>query len=128
MKSVRLHVNVQETDSPPERLDGLTLALRQELLAAGLDDVEQVTEGPAPAGARGIDATTVGSLLVAITSSTLAATQAINTIRGWVSRGSKDCKVNISVGGSTLTLSGAPSEQQQHLVTEFLAAVMPADE
>ena len=128
MGSLRLHVQVEETGAEPDRVDRLTLSLRRELIAAGIDDVEQGTEGPAPAGTRGLDAATVGSLLVTITSSTLAATQAINTIRGWASRGSKDGKVRITVGDSTLTLSGTHSEQEQRLVTEFLATVLPGDQ
>jgi len=125
MGSLRLRVQVEETDAEADRIEGLTLSLRRELLAADVEGVDRVSDGPAPPGTRGLDATTIGSLMVAITSSTLAATQAINTIRGWVSRNSKECKVKISIGDSTLTLSSTPTEQQQHLMTEFLTAVTP---
>jgi len=125
MDSLRLHVRVEEAGADNDRLDGLTQSLRRELLATDVDAVDQVSDGPAPPGTRGLDAVTIGSLMVAVTSSTLAATQAINTIRGWVSRNSKDCKVKISVGDSTLTLAGAPTAEQQHLLTEFLSTVLP---
>ena len=39
--------------------------------------------------------------------------------------GREECKVKISIGDSTLTLSSTPTEQQQHLMTEFLTAVTP---
>lgn len=125
MGSLRLHVQVEEADAVPDRIENLALALRRELLAADVEEVDRVSDGPAPSGTRGLDAAAVGSLMVAITSSALAATQAVNTIRGWLSRNSKDCRVKISVGDSTLTLSSKDGEEQQRLVTEFLNAVMP---
>ncbi len=126
MDSLRLHVQVEEADADPGRVDDLTRSLRRELLAADVERVDPVSDGPAPAGTRGLDAVTIGSLLVATSSSALAATQAITAIRGWVSRTSKDCTVKISVGDFSLTLPGAATPQQQQLVAEFVAAVLPA--
>jgi hypothetical protein len=73
-----------------------------------------------------VDAATLGSLLVAVASSTLAIAQAVTIIRGWVTRTTKDCRVKISVGDSMLTLSGQPDEQQEHLIREFLKAAVSA--
>lgn len=126
MADLQLRVDVTEIDVDQERLDDLTLSLRHELMTADVDKVAGLTDGPAPPASRGLDATTIGSLLVAVTGSTLAATQAINTIRNWVSRGPKDRKVTITAGDATLTLSNPTTERQQELLTEFLTVVLPA--
>ena len=126
MGRLQLRIQVEEADADPGRIDGLTLSLRNELLAADVGDVGRIAGPPAPEGARGLDATTLGALMVAVASSTLAATQAVNIVRGWVTRNTKDCRVKISVGDSMLTLSGVPNDQQEHLVTEFLKSVMSA--
>lgn len=125
MPSLQLRVQVEEADADPDRIDRLTGFLRSELLAAGVEAVNQVSDGPAPPGTRGLEATTIGALMVATTSSAVAATQAINTIRSWVARTSNDCKVKISIGDSTLTLQNAATEDEQQLVRAFISAVLP---
>ncbi|ACV78872.1 hypothetical protein [Nakamurella multipartita] len=126
MDRLELRVQVAETDADPGRIEDLTLALRQELLVADVGDVGRTAGDRAPEGARGVDAATLGSLLVAVASSTLAIAQAVTIIRGWVTRTTKDCRVKISVGDSMLTLSGQPDEQQEHLIREFLKAAVSA--
>lgn len=128
MESLQLRVNVEEDNADADRIDRLTRFLRNELLAAGVESVDQVSDGPAPPGTRGFDATTIGALMVATTSSAVAATQAITTIRGWLARTSKDSKVKISIGDSTLTLENPATKEQQDLITAFVSAALPTPE
>lgn len=125
MTGVELRIEVEESDADPVRIDGLALSLRHDLLAAEVGEVRRTAGRPAPERARGLDATTLGSLLVAVGSSALALTQAVAIIRGWVTRNSQDCRVKISVGDSMLTLSGPPNSRQDDLIKEFLRSALP---
>ena len=124
--SLQLSVTVDEAEADANRLEQLALSLRGELLGTDAQSVDRLRAGPAPAGTRGLDAATIGTLLVGVTSSTWAITQVVDTVRGWVGRASRDCAVQISVGDQTLRLAGAATEQQRQLVTEFLRSVAPA--
>jgi hypothetical protein len=48
-------VTVSESDADEDRLEALTLALREELLALNVEDVHGVSERSAPPGTRGLD-------------------------------------------------------------------------
>jgi hypothetical protein len=116
-------VTVAEDDADARRIDELTLLLRRELLETDVDSVERPSGGMAPEGSRGLDAATIGTLLVAVSSSALSVAQVVNTIRGWARRAS-GAGVQISVGGSTLRLVGPPTQEQQHLVNQFIRAAL----
>ena len=118
-----LQVRISEPDADELRIDELVRSLRRELLDAGGDQVTQPTGGPAPAGSRGFDALTVGTLLVSITSSALTLSQAVETVRGWLRGASKECSIVLEVGGRSVTLNGGTARQQRHLVAEALVAL-----
>src|SRR5664279_3010282 len=99
---VELRVTVAEAEADDERLEQLALSLRRDLLATDAQSVEHAKDGPAPTGTRGLDAATIGTLLVGVTSSTWAITQVVDTVRGWVGRAGQDRAVQISVGDLTL--------------------------
>ena len=120
---LELQVTIDESDSDEQRIDELALSLRRELLSADVARVARKPAGPPAPGSRGLDAVTVGTLLVAVTGSAFSVTQVVNVIRGWVGRSSTDCGVEISVGRSVLKLAGPPTEDQRRLIDQFLGAV-----
>jgi hypothetical protein len=114
-------VLLDEPGADDERLDELTRRLRNELRELeNLDDERTRTSG-SPDGARGMDAATLGSLLV-----TLAQPQAlqalVSTLRAWLGRTPDPARrVRVELDGDVLELSAATADQQDQLVSAFLA-------
>lgn len=122
-ESLQFLLTVTEADAEPRRVEELTLSLRRELLDTDAESIERLPGGTAPEGSRGLDAATIGTLLVAVSSSALSVAQVVNTIRGWTRRVSER-SVQVSIGSSTLRLAGPPTEEQQHLVDQFIRSAL----
>jgi hypothetical protein len=63
-------VRLAEPDASPERLDAMTLSVREELLATDVESVTLARGADAPAGARAADPAVIGELVVVLGSST----------------------------------------------------------
>jgi Flp pilus assembly CpaE family ATPase len=121
--SSALAIQLAEAGADPERLDDLTIQLREELLALDVDDVERVQGGEAPAGSRSIELAAVGALLVTLKESTDVVASVVNTIREWLRRDPEPARtVRVTIGDRTIELSAASSQQQDRLVAEFVRA------
>ncbi len=119
-----LRIELVEADADPETVDDLTAHLRRELLELDVDSVVSEPAGPAPEGSKGLDAATVGVLLLQVQSSLPLITAVLSTVRTWLGRGrSPGRRVKVSLDGRTLELSAATPEQQQQLVEEFVRSV-----
>jgi hypothetical protein len=118
-----LAIELTEPGADPERLDELTLMLREELLGLDVDDVERVTGGEAPSGTRGLELAALGTLLVTLNQSTDLVTHVVNTIREWLKRPPEPTRTaRVTLGDRTFELSAASNEQQDRLVAEFVRA------
>ena len=118
-----LAIQLAESGADPERLDELTLMLRDELLNLDVDDVEQVRDGEAPSGTRGLELAALGALLVTLNQSTDLVAHVVNTVREWLKRDPEPTRtVRLTLGDRTIELSAASSDQQDRLVAEFVRA------
>ena len=115
-------VVIVEPDLPRQVLEELTQSLRADLLQLDVDDVTAVpSQKDAPAGARGIDATSVGALLVTLESSLPLVTAVVKTVRAWLVRSHASTRtVRVTVGDRSIELSGASGEQQDRMVDAFI--------
>jgi hypothetical protein len=120
-----LKVSIQELGADAERLEGLTIALRRDLLGLDVGDVHRPRGGPLPSGSRAIDMAAAGELVVVIGGQLDALTHILSTIRSWMSRGSGSGprSVELTLDGKTLRLSSASEEEQQQLIGEFVRAL-----
>jgi hypothetical protein len=109
---------VIEGDAPAEELDELTVVLREQLLELDVDAVDRPTAEEPPPGARAAEATQLGSLLVTLGPTVLASV--VQTIRSWLSR-DRGRSVKLQLGDDVIELSDASSEQQEQLISAFVA-------
>lgn len=117
-----LRVLLDEDGADPERLETLTGHLRRELDQLDVDGVRPLPAGEAPAGTRGLDAATVGGLLVALGQSATALVAVITAVRGWLARSPGPARtVRVELGGDVLELSQASAAEQDRLVELFLS-------
>src|SRR5579863_2510707 len=98
--------------------DSVELArhLRQRLLELDVDEVELLSSGLPPRGAKG-DPLTLPAL--AVTLAPAAITALIGMLQSWLSR-HQAASVTVEKGGEKLTITGTLSQQQQRMVEVFL--------
>jgi hypothetical protein len=119
---------VSSPEVDPAEIDALTRALRTEILQVDeVDRVEQASAGPAPEGAKGLDVTAIGSLIVGITPGVQAVGKVIDVIRNWLaSRAPSTPPLQMTIGDKSITVV-PDKEQQDALVAAFVAAVTNED-
>ena len=116
----RVHLTLAEGGADDARLDQLSRHLRDELRQLELTDVRQGPAQPAPPGSRGLDATTVSTLSVALLGSG-GLTALVTAVRAWVDRGHESPRsIKVEVDGDVLELSGASTAERDRLVSMFL--------
>ena len=117
-------IRIDETGADAEHLQWLTGGVRSELRQLDVDDVRPAPSGAAPPGSRGVDAATIGALLVSLGGSAEAINQILTALRSWVGRGQRSPRtVEVTVGDRTMRLTDATLDQQDRLVEEFIRAV-----
>jgi hypothetical protein len=117
-----LHILLTEEDAEAERVAELTGYLREEL--SDLDDVDDVTAltgGEVPPGARAVDVTEIGALLVALGSSATALSQVLNVVRSWLGRRhDTHPSLRLQLGDDVLEVSEATDDQVAEAFRTFL--------
>lgn len=115
---------VSGPDADPAELDGLTRALRAEILQVEeVERVEQASAGPAPEGSKGLEIAAIGSLIVGVTPAVQAVGKVIDVVRNWLAaRAPSTPPLQMTIGDKSITVS-ADQEQQDALVAAFIAAL-----
>ncbi|MEU1101062.1 hypothetical protein ABZ408_08805 [Streptomyces tibetensis] len=107
-----LHILLTEQDAEAERVAELTGYLREELLDLDVDDVTTLPGGEVPPGARAVDVTQIGALLVTLGSSATALNQVMTVIRSWVGRRhDTHPSLQLRMGDDVLEVSEATDDQ-----------------
>jgi hypothetical protein len=117
----QLRIQVSEDGADAERLDTLTRYLRRDLIELDVDNVTALAAGPPPAGARAIDATAVGGLIVALGNSADGLRAVVAAIQSWLGRGGTRRTVRLELGGDALELSQASAADQERLIGLFIS-------
>jgi hypothetical protein len=116
--TLQLRVGLElDPGAEPAEVEERTLQLRSELLELDVDDVQQPSLGPAPEGAKGVDAALIGTLVV--TAGREAVSAVVRAVAGWLSRGGGR-SVKLQLGDDILELSDASKEEQRRVVDAFL--------
>ncbi|MGX1561139.1 hypothetical protein [Streptomyces sp. NPDC055506] len=122
-----LHILLAEEDAEAEHVAELTAYLREELLELDVDDVTTLPGGEAPSGARAVDVTQIGALLVALGSSATALSQVATVLRSWLGR-RHDTRpsMRLQMGDDVLEVSEATDEQVAEAFRIFVERHSPA--
>ena len=119
MGILELRVDLRlEPDADAVELEDAALSLRDELLEFDVDAVERPPSGPPPEGAKAVEATILGTLLVEAGKDVIAAV--IGAIQGWVGRG-KGRGVKLQLGQDTIEITDPTADDQRRLIEAFLA-------
>ncbi|MFC7840707.1 hypothetical protein [Streptomyces sp. NPDC057382] len=116
-----LHILLTEEDAEAERVAELTGHLREELLDLDVEDVTTVPGGEVPPGARAVDVTQIGALLVTLGSSATALNQVISVIRSWLGRRHETRpSLRLQMGDDVLEVSEATEDQVAEAFRTFV--------
>lgn len=119
MTAISIQVDIGP-DSDAHEVDELTSKLRHQLLQLDVAAVERPTLGPAPPDTRGVDAASVGALIVQVGTGAAAILPVIKTVQNWLS-GSKNRRVKLQIAGDTLEVTGLSSDEQERLISVWIA-------
>ncbi|MFB9702814.1 effector-associated constant component EACC1 [Rhodococcus aetherivorans] len=114
---VDLWLSSDEFDA--EQLEETTRTLRSELLDLDVDHVTARKGEAAPSGTRGLDAETIGQLIVGVGPGLVALRQLLETVRSWHSS-RRQLKISVRIGEDQIELTDASSESEERLVNEFI--------
>lgn len=109
-----------DPEADAQELDELTRRLRRRLLELDVDSVERAKGPSPPPGARAVDATSLGTLLVSLASTPEVLRAVVGTVREWLSR-ARCRRVKVKLGDSELELTGVSSQQQERLISDWIA-------
>src|ERR1039457_3249022 len=110
-------LRISEEDADAERLAALSGYLRAKLLQLDVEDVVPQRAGDAPLGARAVDITAAGALVVALGQSAEGLRSVVSAITGWLGRGEGTRRtVRLELGRDTLELSHASTADQDRLI------------
>jgi hypothetical protein len=102
----------------PAEVDQLTRQLRTELLALDLDDVDFADAPAPPVGAKGLDPTTVSTVVVAVAGSPVLV-QLGRVVQDFANRG-RHRKIVARDGERSVEITGGdPADNQQIIETFF---------
>jgi hypothetical protein len=107
-----------ESDADAAELDEATVQLRQDLLQLDVEDVERPPGEPPPPGARAVDATILGTLIVSAGPAVIGTV--VQTLAGWLSR-RPSRSLKIEIAGDSIELTDVSAEEQQRLIEAFVA-------
>jgi hypothetical protein len=108
----KLQIRLTEEDAEAEHVAELTGYLREELLDLDVDDVTALPGGEIPPGARAVDVTQIGVLLVTLGSSATALSQVMTVIRSWLGRRhDTHPSLRLQMGDDVLEVSEATDDQ-----------------
>ncbi|WP_432120142.1 hypothetical protein [Streptomyces sp. bgisy032] len=122
-----LHILLTEEDADAEQIAELTGYLREELLDLDVDDVRTAPGGEPPPGARAVDVTQIGALLVTLGSSATALNQVITVVRSWLGRRhDTHPSLHLKMGDDVLEVSEATDDQVSEAFRIFVQRHSPA--
>ena len=113
-----------EAGADAEETDRLGRQLGRELRSLDVD-VAPVAAGPAPAGAKGVDAASITQLLVTFGGSGGVIATVIATVRDWLGRRGGGHKVTVTIDGDSLELDGATAAERAELIDTFVRRHQP---
>ncbi|MFI9811942.1 effector-associated constant component EACC1 [Saccharothrix variisporea] len=108
-----------DPDVDPDSADRLARRLRAEV--AQLDvDTRLAVDGPVPEGAKGVDAATLGAVVVSLSAAGGVFPLVIETVRDWLARQAARHRVSVTIDGDTIALERASADERRVLVDAFV--------
>jgi hypothetical protein len=108
-----------ESDVDIAQVEQSMRQLRAELNELDVESVVWMTGEKLPSGAKGLDASSVGSLLITMTSSGVF-TGLIATVGDWLARNVSAQRISVTIDGDTIVLDKASEQERSALIEAYV--------
>jgi hypothetical protein len=124
--SIRVEVAIALGEHDAEETDLLTRQLRDELLELDVDTLVIPASVPPPTGAKGADASLLGTLMLTASSDPGVLTAIIEAIRAWTNI-SRHRTARLEIDGDVLDMGGLTASNQTRLIDLYISRHTQAD-
>jgi hypothetical protein len=114
-----LLISIDGAGASPAELDELARGLRQDLLELPVTDVRPASAGEAPPGSRGVDASSIGDLVVVLNSSATLLVSVVAAVRSWRRHTIPDGSVRLRLGEDEIEVSSPTEETEARLLDDW---------
>lgn len=104
----------------PEQAERATRVLRADIAGLDIESIGSGPAAPAPEGAKGSDAVTIGAIIVALSASGGVFPTLVDTVRDWLGRSSARHRVSVTIDGDTIELERATDAERQALIHAYI--------
>jgi hypothetical protein len=109
-----------EPDVDPDEIDRSIRQLRAELNDLDVESVAPIIPDNAPPGAKGVDAFSLGALLITLTAAGGVFTTLIETTRDWLDRHAAARRISVTIDGDTIVLEKGSMQERDALIAAYL--------
>jgi hypothetical protein len=109
-----------EPDVDPDQVDRSVRQLRAELKDLDVESVAPLASEHAPPGAKGVDPSSLGELLITLSASGGVITILIETARDWLARHATARRISMTIDGDTIVLEKSSAHEQTALIDAYL--------
>jgi hypothetical protein len=109
-----------EPDVDPDALDRTVRQLRAELNDLDVESVAPLTMEHASPGAKGVDPSSLGDLLITLPATGGVFTVLIETARDWLARHAAARSISVTIDGDTIVLEKSSAQERTALIDAYL--------
>ncbi len=109
-----------EPDVDPDALDRSVRQLRAELNDLDVESVAPLTTENASPGAKGVDLSSLGDLLITLPATGSVFTVLIETARDWLARQAAARRILVTIDGDTIVLEKSSVQERSALIEAYV--------
>ena len=109
-----------EPDVDPYEVERLVRQLRAELKELDVESVVSATLENAPAGTKGVDPISLGTLLITLSAAGGVFTALIDTARDWLARHAAARHISVTIDGDTIVLEKGSAQERRALIETYM--------
>ncbi len=109
-----------EPEVEPDEAERSARRLRAELKELDVESVTPVTSQTSPEGAKGIDASILGTLLITLSAAGGVFAVLIETARDWLARSTTARRISMTIDGDTIVLEKASVQERSDLIDAYI--------
>lgn len=107
-------------DVDPDEVDRSVRQLRAEIKDLDVESVVPVASENTPPGAKGVDPSSLGALLITLTATPGVVTVLIGTVRDWLARHAAARRIVVTIDGDTIMLEKSSAQERSALIDTYL--------
>lgn len=109
-----------ERDVDPDEVDRSVRQLRAEIKNLDIESVATVASDNVVLGAKGVDPSSLGALLITLSATGGVFTVLIETARDWLTRQAAARRISVTINGDTIVLEKGSVQERSALIEAYI--------